>query len=490
MYSFLYSIQGEIGSEEVVLNNLATKLEQPDELTFIFTIRPGVKYHPNEPIAGLEVTPEDIKATFQRRTTSLTAIDKRFIRLIDFAKTEVMPGRIFKLVTKRPFVPAIPELGWGANWGVLPASIVDQFPGSGLSDKEFGSGPFMLDSYNGAELISLKRHPEFFVPDRPLLDGWQWIVIQDSSSLLAAFRSGAHDVNGAVLDKRLAGDLHDDRDIRVFRYPNLFYEVIHLNVSRPPFNDRRVREAVDLAINRDEIMERIRLGEGLYNGPIQWAQKKWSLPQDELRQLMPYNPELAKQRLKEAGFDQLKVTMHLPSLPGPSILGDLASLIQQQLTAANIIVELKALELGAYITTILLPGSFEMTFFPNLPYIEPDRPLSFYHSKGVTGDTNWTGLNRASAAAQQAGFSPEVDELIDEQQREFNEERRRLLILDVQRTIIKEHGPQITLTEGYSYAAMRDYVKVVSPLTPTDGINSAVIGPLSPFRWDMWLDRS
>ena len=59
---------------------------------------------------------------------------------------------------------------------------------------------------------------------------------------------------------------------------------------RDPWRDIRVREALDLAINRDEIIDVIQDGEGNYNGPIQWPQFKWALPQEELRDFYQYDP--------------------------------------------------------------------------------------------------------------------------------------------------------------------------------------------------------
>jgi ABC-type transport system substrate-binding protein len=88
-----------------------------------------------------------------------------------------------------------------------------------------------------------------------------------------------------------------------------------------------------------------------------------------------------------------------------------------------------------------------MTFFPNLPYDEPDRPLAFYHSLGVTGSGNWNNYT-----------NPALDKLIDAQAMEFDEAKRQKIILDAQRMILKEHGPQLTLTGGQQYSARWSYV--------------------------------
>ena len=105
------------------------------------------------------------------------------------------------------------------------------------------------------------------------------------------------------------------------------------------------------------------------------------------------------------------------------------------------------MELGAFIANTLLPGNFELAFFPNLPYDEPDRPLSFYHSSGVTGSGNWNNYT-----------NPELDKLINQQAMEFDEARRQEIVYAAQRMILKEHAPQITLTGGFAYSAHWSYV--------------------------------
>jgi ABC-type transport system substrate-binding protein len=111
-------------------------------------------------------------------------------------------------------------------------------------------------------------------------------------------------------------------------------------------------------------------------------------------------------------------------------------------------VQIDEVELGAYIGSTLLPGNFEMTFFPNLPYDEPDRPLAFYHSLGVTGSGNWNNYT-----------NPELDKLIDAQSEEFDEAKRQKIILDAQRMILRARA-QLTSraassTARWSYGTVR-----------------------------------
>jgi len=435
MYSYMYSWNRY--TEERVMNNLATNLETPDELTFLFTIRPDVVSWPTGPAANEPLTSTDCKESFIRRGNAITAPDKRFPQRIDHYETP--NDTTFNFYMDKAFVPAVREMA-NATWAIIPAKVLDEYPS--LSQFAFGSGPFMMKEFRGSERIVLERHPNYFLKPRPWLDTYSFIVITESSSLLAAFRSGQHDINGAVLTKSTAQEFLDaDDKYRVSQAPSLFYPVIHMKM-RDPWRDIRVRQALDLAINRKEIIDVIFDGEGNYNGPIQWPQFKWSLPQQELRDFYPHDPEKAKTLLKEAGYPQITTKVKYPEVPGAPIVADIAVLLKSQLDRVGINLELDAVELGAFIGNTLLPGNFDLAFFPNLPWDEPDRPLSFYHSKGVTGTGNWTNYT-----------NPELDKLIDAQSEEFDETKRIDIVQRAQRMILPEHGPQLTLPGGVGYFA-------------------------------------
>jgi peptide/nickel transport system substrate-binding protein len=304
----------------------------------------------------------------------------------------------------------------------------------------------MLDEFRGSERIVLSRHPNHFLNPQPWLEGITYIIITENSSLLSAFKSGQHDVNGAILTRSAAESLEADDNFRVASAPSLFYPVIHLKM-KDHWRDIRVREALDLAINRAELIDSIQDGEGNYNGPIQWPQTKWALPQDELRDFYRYDPDRARDLLAEAGLETVRGVIKVPDLVGPTIFGDMALLIKDQIKEVGFDIELDFVELGAFISNVVLPGNFDMAFFPNLPADEPDRPLSFYHTKGITGNGSWNGYS-----------NPELDKLIEAQVEEFDEPKRQELILAAQRMILPEHGPQLTLTGGTQFSAAWKHV--------------------------------
>ena len=462
LYSYLYSWTPS--TETAVFNNFAESVEMPapDQTEFIFKLRQGVKIQPQDdnPAKGEELTSNDVKQSFIRRGTAITAPDKRFpLRISGTASPDAAAlgaalqtpdPYTFAFKMSRPFIPAFREMS-NPTWAIVPAKVIEKFgtafSSESLGTKAFGSGPFMLNEFRGSERIILKRHPEYFLAPRPWLDEMRYIVISEPQSLLAAFDSGAHDVNGAILNKAQAEDRMKNENFIVGKVPTRFYPVIHFKI-RPPFEDIRVRQALDLALDREEMITLIWDGEGYYNGPVQWLQARFSLPQDELRQAMPHDPQKARELLSAAGYDSgFQAQMKIPRVPGAPIIADLASLIKDQLGKVGINLLLDEVELGTFIANVILPGNFDLAFFPNLPYDEPDRPLSFYHTRGVTGVGNWNNYT-----------NPELDKLIDAQESEFDEAKRIEIILEAQRKILTEHGPQITMPSGNFYGARWKYV--------------------------------
>lgn len=463
LYSYLYSWKPF--SEEPIFNNFATSVEMPeaDGTQFIFTLRKGVKIQSqsDNPAAGEELTSLDVKESFVRRGTAITAPDKRFpLRISNTRSPDANALRAalqtpdpytFSFKMGQPFIPALREMS-NPTWAIVPAKVIEKygsFSAGGLGQKAWGSGPFMLSEFRGTERIILKRHPEYFLNPKPWLENINYIIITEPQSLLAAFDSGQHDVNGALMNRAQAEERAKKAQFIVVKAPTRFYPVIHFKTHpTQPFSDIRVREAIDLGIDRDEIISLIWDGEGNYNGPVQWLMNRFALPQDEIRQAQPYDPVKAKQLLAAAGYeDGLEAKMKIPRVPGAPFIADLSSLLKDQLGKIGVNLLLDEVELGTFIANVILPGNFDMAFFPNLPWDEPDRPLSFYHTRGVTGTLNWNNYS-----------NPDLDKLIDAQAVEFDEPTRIKTILDAQRIMLAEHGPQITMPSGNFYAARWNYV--------------------------------
>ena len=147
----------------------------------------------------------------------------------------------FSFKLSKPFVPAFREMS-NPTWAIVPAKVIEQYGSSftfgGLGQKAWGSGPFMLNEFRGTERIVLKRHPEYFLNPRPWLDEIRYIIITEPQSLLAAFDSGQHDVNGALMNRAQAEERMKKADFIVKKAPTRFYPVIHFKTHPTlPYSD-------------------------------------------------------------------------------------------------------------------------------------------------------------------------------------------------------------------------------------------------------------
>jgi peptide/nickel transport system substrate-binding protein len=456
VYSYLYDWDST--EEELILNNLAKEYENPDGVTFVFTLRQGVMTHPGAyPGANEEMTSEDVRQSFLRRGTSITAPDKHFVWKIAGSRDPAAlapalqaPDRYtFKFTMAEPFVPAIREMA-RTSWAIVPAKVIDEY-GLGLSQRAHGSGPFMLNEFRGNERILLRRHPNYFIEGCPWLDSITFVIITDNDQLLAAFEAGEVDVHGGVVSKEWFDEAKDNPDYRVGRTNAPSYPALDLNI-KPPYSDIRVREAIDLALDRDAYIGTVLSGEGQHNGPVPWPLRQWSLEQEELRVFYKHDRNRAQALLDEAGYgagfdDKLK----LPRMTGATLPAKAAALVKEHLDTVGIDAQIDDSQSGFIGGSTILPGNFSMALSQADPIDEPDQALSAYHSRGATGNGNPSGYG-----------NPELDALIEAQSREFDAEKRRSLVYDAQRLIMRDHAPPIPLPSGFEYSAHRSFVNFQS----------------------------
>ena len=324
-----------------------------------------------------------------------------------------------------------------------------------------------------SDRIVLLRHPYYFLNPRPWLEQIVFKVESDREGLLSGLRSGRYDAVSPAISNDEYVKLKDDDRLIATRSPAGFYPCLQLKMQAP-FTDMRVRQAIDLALHRDNFVDSLWHGEAEYNGPVPWAIGFWALPQDEVRNSYPHDPARARSLLEEAGYaDGFQAGMKFPTWTS-NVMFDVskaASLIASNLNEIGVTVRLEGVELGSFIANTILPGDFEMAFFPNISDGDPDRALALYTTQGTTGVGNWTGYT-----------SPEVDTLVEAQAREFDEQRRRETIYEAQRLMIKEHGPQITLPSGYEYDvhASRVHYPYEIGVAPPSGTG--------PWGADIWTD--
>ena len=438
IHGFLYSV--DVRDQSIQLQ-MAEQYEQVDEVTYTWKLRPGIKFHNVDPTYGREVTAADIEYSMtRRRDDPISQNDKQLLR--DFtARFGAVDKYTFTLVTTRPYAPTYDEIG-NPSYPIVPKEAVEKW--GDLAIHSVGCGAFILRDFVKAEKVVLDRNPDFYMAGKPYTDGRDWIIVTDNNSLLEALRTKRHDYTTATLDKLKVQGLRGIQGIVVREVPTYWHRTLLIRVDEPPLNDQRVWEAIDLAVDRQDLIDKMAFGEGKFNGPIVADLQYWALPQDEVRDFYRVDLTRAKQLLSAAGYaDGFEVDVPVENVVD---IAKCATVVSEHLAKIGIKSNLQLKELGVYLSQHLYAGKFQLTWYYNLPYVEPDRPLGNWFSKGAAG-FNFAGYS-----------NPEMDDWVWKERSEFDPQKRRVIILDAQRAMMRQHGPQINTYVPQAYTAYWDWV--------------------------------
>jgi peptide/nickel transport system substrate-binding protein/glutathione transport system substrate-binding protein len=452
----LHEIQQESGAPSLVFDH-AQSLEQPETLTYIFHMRPGVRFQDVPPANGREVTADDVLYSFQR----IASGDSTRFWTSGIADMSVPDRATFSVRLVEPYAYTMAEFG-GIRTAIVPPEAVQQW--GDLKMHACGSGPFQVRSLSPNAGIEMERNPGYYVAGIPYIDAMSWRTFIDDAAMQAAFKAQQIDVYGppSKLQADSVAGLSDH--VILTKSPNLAIFMINLNeIKAPVLQDKRVREALDISLDRDAMIGKLCSGEGKYTGPVSWGLEYWSLPQEELRSRYRRDVGKARQLLEAAGASDL--TLDLKCVAGGS--SDLAAMIKEQAAEAGITINIKSMELGTWITD-LFAQNFELMVAGGLPYGDENLPLQFNHTY------NWTRKQNPVRLPE-----PAIDAELDEILRTVDPAARQKLVLDVTRKIIDRHGPFLYLYAPYAFTARWDYVRGY------EDVNPAMIA----YTYDMWLDK-
>ena len=456
LYGFLLHEFQQLKGAPILVFDHAESLENPDDLTYVFKLRSGIKFQNLPPVNGRAISAEDVKYGFQKLITG----DATPFWTSGITDIAVSDPSTLKVSLANVYAYAMAEFS-GSRTAIVPHEAVEQF--GDLKHNAIGSGPFLARSAYNGNSIDMERNPDYYVPDIPYLDGISWRTFADDASIQAAFKAQQVDVY-APPSKFQADSVAAASDhVTVIKDPNLAIYMINLNEIRAPvLQDARVREALDISLDRDAMIDKLCFGEGNYTGPVSWGLEFWSLPQDELRQRYQRDIGKARQLLEAAGASDLTLELKTQNL-----YSDLAAMIKEQAAEAGITINIVSEELGTWITD-LFNQTFELMVGVGLPYTDESLPLQFNHTLNWTRKANPVHLPEPEndAILEKILVTPDINE-------------RQKLVLDVTRKIIDRHGPFLYLYAPYAYTARWDYVKGFEGVPPT----------MTNFAYDIWKDK-
>ena len=259
----------ELGSDLELEPALAESWEVSDDgLTYTFTLRDGVTFH-----NGRAMTSEDVVYSYERimaeETGSPTA--SRFTQV---ASVEATDAQTVVFTLAGPFAPFLSNL---TNLTVIPRELVEA---GNVQQEAVGTGPFMLEEWVPDTYVLLRANPDYYREGEPGVEALRFNIVPEASTRAAGLRSGEYQLLPDV-DPATAETIRGVPGVTLLETQDLAYTLLGLNVSQPPFDDPRVREAINLAINRDEVVQAVYFGNAVPGGPLSPALGEWALDTGE-----------------------------------------------------------------------------------------------------------------------------------------------------------------------------------------------------------------
>jgi len=441
--------------------DLAESWTQPNETTYIFRLRKGVRWQNKPPVNGRELTADDVVYSVERFKTVTGNANAYMLSSLD--KVEAQDKHTVKFTLKEPYVWFLDMLANSHAVAIIAKECVEKFGDLKKYESAVGSGPWMLDSYRPNVGYTFVRNPSYFVTGQPYIDRIEVAVDEDNASRMAAFIAGKYDLGWeyqGVINRvdwvQIKDTLKQKRPrLQTAEYPNAVMTHISMRTDKAPFSDVRVRRAMSLAIHRQGIIDAVYEGVGAFNPPVPAALKEWSVPMNQLGEgarWYKYDLSQARKLMAEAGYPKGFPTTVDFTTYGSTVLIDMAQLVLKHLKDIGIDAKLNQKEYGAYISTSFYGKFDSMTFGPQTGFQEPDN---FLYDQYFPGELkNQSHIN-----------DPVVADMLIRQRRTQDVAKRREVIYDIQRHLANQQyyvqmasAMQIAVWE----AALKNYATNVS----------------------------
>lgn len=416
-----------------IIPALAESWETPDDLTYIFHLRQGVKWHD-----GSDFTAADVKYTFDIvLDPEGPAIWRSNFDQVD--TVEIVDDYTVTFTTKAPFPPLLGAFAILRSSAIIKEGALEE---GNLDNAVIGTGPYILKQYIPQDVLEYEKFPDYWGAPLPYIENVSFKILVDEDTRIAALRAGT--VDYAFLTSVGAERVREDDSITLLQGPRTFLYVFVFNMERSPWSDVRVRQAISLATDRDELIQKALFGAGSVSGPIPAGFGDWALPEEELREKWyTNNIEQAKELLAEAGIEEGQVLdLLVTDFGGSPFYTGAGVVFKEQMAKIGIDVQIRLVEQGVFIAEASPDGGFNYDMCINAysPRHDPDGFL-------------WARFYSENAYA--VGYANErMDELLPEARSTIDVAKRHELYNEAQ-AILLDESPMIwvsvdNLTEGIS----------------------------------------
>lgn len=415
----------------------------PDGLTITFRLRRNVTWHDGAPFTSRDVL-YTYRVIVDPKTPTAYSEDFKQVR-----RAEAPDAHTFRVTYGQPFAPALPS--WGV--AILPAHLLEgkDITKSLLARNPVGTGPYRFKEWVAGQKLTLEANKTYF-EGRPFIDRYVYRIIPDTSTMYMELKAGGLDMMSLTpVQFQRQTDTADFRArFNKYRYPSSSYVYLGYNLRHPLFADKRVRQALTAAINKEEIIHGVLLGMGqVASGPFKpgtWANNPRGFH-------IPYNPQRARELLAAAGWQQRPGAVFLEKNGRPfqfTILTNqgngerlkTAQIIQQRLKSIGVDVKIRVLEWASFLNQFIDTGNFEAVLLGWTIPPDPDNYDIWHSSKTGPKELNFIGFK-----------NPQVDQLLVRARTTFDQKERQRCYHRIQ-DILAEEQP-------YTFLFVPDALPVV-----------------------------
>ncbi|MFZ5436713.1 MAG: ABC transporter substrate-binding protein [Bacillota bacterium] len=351
-------------TEGNIVAAIAKEWTVEDNRVYTFKIREGVKFH-----NGRTVTADDVVFSLERIMNPETG-HPRLSEYKVVEKVEKLDELTVRITLKEPNAPFLSNLA-AVSGAIVPKEAVDT-----LKDKPVGTGPFKYVDWTTGQHIKLEKNPDYWKDNLPYLDEVEFRIMADPAAQLMALKTGDVDVVPRVANES-ASEVEADPNLKLLKAPQNLIQLMTMNLKREPFNNLKVRQAINYAVNKAEIIEGAMWGYGTELGSnMSPVMAYWY---KDLTGTYPYNPEKAKQLLAEAGYPNgFETTLALPAPYAPHVRT--GEIIADQLAKVGIKVKLQVIEWGVWLDDVYTKRNYDMTVIGLTGKLDPHIVLMRYES--------------------------------------------------------------------------------------------------------------
>jgi len=394
-----------------------------------FTLRRDIRW-----TDGVPLTARDVEFTYKLMIDpkTPTAYAEDFLAVKQFRLTGEYS---FEVRYDKPFARAL--VTWAS--AILPRHILEHedLLSTKYSREPIGAGPYVLKSWTNGDRLVLQANPDYF-EGRPYIDTVVMRIIPDQSTQFMELKAGNLDTINLTPQQYLyqtEGPGWTDSYSK-FQYLASAYTYLAYNLQSPLFSDVRVRQALEFAIDKDEIVRGVLSGLGTAaNGPYMpgtWVYDT-TIPANE------FDPDRARHLLAQAGWTRKTPEGPLVNAKGQSFSFTIltnqgnsqriktAIIIQSRLKDLGIHVEIRTVEWASFIKEFVNKGRYDALLLAWNILQDPDLYDVWHSSKAVPGGLNFVGYKNA-----------ELDDLLERGRRTLDQTKRKAIYGKVQQILHRD----------------------------------------------------